>query len=324
MNARHIMDSPEVTRYGFLIFPNYSMMGLVSAIEPLRVANRLHGSTLYEWDIITHDGKPSKASNGIDVMPTAFMEDEPNFTILFICTGLDYESFNDPATFAWLRKRARYGHAFGAISSGTYVAARAGLMNGYRCTIHWENAIGFREQFPNVELTGAVFEIDRNRYTCAGGTSAMDLILHLIAEHHGHTLAAEISTQFMHDRIRNNTDQQLMSRHILLASKSEKLMSAVNIMMENLEEPVQLRDIADQVGVTMRQVERLFHRYVNMTPVKYYMDLRLEHARLLLLQTGIPVLEVAMASGFISHSHFSKCYRNHYGCSPVQERNRQL
>ena len=316
--------SQHPTRIGFLLTEKCAMLAFASALEPLRAANRLSGRELYDWVLITTDGKPVTASNRIDIMPNCGLEDDPELDMIFLVSGIDYEQFEDENAFAWLRRKARHGTPIGTLSSASFIAAKAGLLDGYRCTIHWEDAIGFAETYPQIELTGSMFEIDRDRYTSAGGTSAMDLMLHLVARDHGPELASDISMQFQHDRIRDQADQQRMSRKLLLATKSEKLLTAVNLMETNLETPISPAEIADTVGLSVRQMERLFQQHIGQPPARYYMELRLEHARLLLVQTGLPIVEVAVASGFVSHSHFAKCYRQHFHRSPMEERRRKL
>ncbi|RED50834.1 GlxA family transcriptional regulator [Aestuariispira insulae] len=314
----------QTARIGFLMTPKCSMMAFASAIEPLRAANRLSGKELYDWVLITSDGAPVSASNRIEIVPNCSIDNAPDLNMVFIVAGIDYETYDDQHVFAWLRRLDRHGTPIGTFSSASYIAAKAGLLEGYRCTIHWEDAIGFRETYPHIELTGSMFEIDRNRYTSAGGTSAMDLMLHIIARDHGSELASDISMQFQHDRIRDQADQQRMSRKLLLATKSEKLLTAINLMESNLETPISPAEIAETVGLSVRQMERLFQQHIGQPPARFYMELRLEHARLLLVQTGLPIVEVAVASGFVSHSHFAKCYRQHFNRSPMEERRRKL
>ena len=165
-----------------------------------------------------------------------------------------------------------------------------------------------------------MFEIDRNRFTCAGGTAAIDMMLNVISRQHGHELAAAVADQFMHERIRDQHDHQRMSLLVRLGVRHPKLLSVIEVMEKNLEEPLNRIDLARDAGLSTRQLERLFRKYLNRSPARYYLELRLDKARLLLLQTNMSIIDVALACGFVSASHFSKCYRDFYGRTPRKER----
>jgi transcriptional regulator GlxA family with amidase domain len=214
----------------------------------------------------------------------------------------------------------RKGVDIGALCTGSYILARAGLLNGYRCTIHWENLPSFVEDFPEIEVTSELFEIDRNRLTCAGGTAAIDMMLNIIAMQHGHELAASVADQFMHERIRDRHDRQRMSLQVRLGVRHPKLLTVIKAMEQNLEEPLSRGALASNARLSTRQLERLFRRYLRRSPARYYLELRLNKARLLLLQTNMSVIDVALACGFVSASHFSKCYRDFFGHTPRKER----
>jgi transcriptional regulator GlxA family with amidase domain len=214
----------------------------------------------------------------------------------------------------------RRGADLGALCTASYLLARAGLMEGHCCTIHWENLAGFAEDFPEVEVTSELFEIDRNRFSCSGGTAAIDLMLNLISTQHGHELAASVADQFMHERIRDRHDHQRMSLPARLGVRHPKLLSVIELMEANLEEPLGRLQLAKQADLSTRQLERLFRKYLGRSPARYYLELRLNRARLLLLQTNMSVIDVALACGFVSASHFSKCYRDYFGRTPRKER----
>jgi len=222
--------------------------------------------------------------------------------------------------FSWLRRLDRKGINIGALCTGSHVLARAGLLEGYRCTIHWENITGFIEEFPGIEITNELFEIDRNRFTCSGGTAALDMMLNLIGRQHGHELAAAVSEQFIHERIRDEHDHQRMALTARLGVRHPKLIQVIKLMEQHLEEPLDRAALAQRVRLSTRQLERLFGKYLGRSPARYYLELRLNRARLLLLQTNMSVIDVALACGFVSASHFSKCYRDFFGKTPRKER----
>ena len=313
-------DSRQVRNVGFLLLPKFAMFGFTAAIECMRATNRFSDSVLYEWRLISIDGNPVAASNGIAIETDAKVGADVRLDILFVVGGTDVHRFDDTPTFRWLRALARKGIPLGAISTAAHTLARAGLLDGYRCTIHWENIPAFGEEFPRARLTGGVYEIDRDRLTCAGGTSALDLMLQIVSRDHGETLAAIVSDNFMHDRVRLPGDSQRMGAEARFAAKSPKLAQAVRMMERNVESPVSPSGIAAQIGVSTRQLERLFCKHLACPPQRYYLNLRLHHARHLLRETGGSVLDVALASGFSTQSHFAKCYREFFGHTPKEER----
>ncbi len=312
-------ESP-VRHFAFLLLDRFSMLCLASAMDPLRSANRMAGRENYRWSIVTADGSPALSSNGLALTADASMDDLPACDILFVCAGAKPSGPQHNRVLARLRERSRRGGAVGGLSLGSHVLAQAGLLQGYACTIHWENRTSFQEEFPEVVCTGNVFEIDRNRYTSAGGTTAIDMMLHIIQQDFGAALAQDVANQFQHDRIRTAADRQRVGPERDLAGKSQKLRLAVDMMGEHLEEPLAALEIARRVGLSLRQIERLYLKHLSMTPGRYYMSLRLERAREMLRHTGAPILEVALSTGFTSHSYFAQSYRRHFGLSPSAER----
>jgi len=322
MFGTHPKELPQ--KIAFLLVPNFSMIAFTSAVEPLRLANRVSGRSLYSWHLFSPDGSPIAASNGIALTPEGRVEDAAGYGTIILCSGIDAHVYEDRNLFAQLRKFDRKGADIGALCTASHILARAGLLDGYRCTIHWENLAAFAENFPHIEATSELFEIDRNRFTCSGGTAALDMMLNLIARQHGHEVAASVSDQFMHERIRDEHDQQRMALPARLGVRHPKLMSVIKLMEENLEEPHDRAKLAKSAGLSSRQLERLFRKYLNRSPARYYVELRLNRARLLLLQTNLSVIDVALACGFVSPSHFSKCYRDFFGKTPRKERTVQL
>lgn len=296
------------------------MIAFASAVEPLRMANRLSGKELYGWCTVTYDGSPVTASNGLRVPPDGAITDTSSLAALFVCGGIDIQHTCDKALLFTLRKLAGQGLPLGALCTGSYVLARANLLDGYRCTIHWENMAGMREEFPNIVVSPDLFELDRDRYTCSGGTAALDMMLYLISEQQGPELAREISEQFVCERIRGEHDRQRIPLRMQLGTSQPKLTQAVALMEANLEDPMGLDELAQHVGISRRQLERAFQKHLRCVPTRYYLELRLSRARQLLLQTSVSIVEVALACGFVSAPHFSKCYRDFFGIPPRDER----
>ncbi len=308
-------------RLTIVLVPNFSMIAFTSVVEPLRLANYVSGRTLYEWEIVSRDGAPVAASNGIPIGATASVADyEKAPGTVILCSGTDAHTYKDNAVFGWLRRWGREGTTIGAVCTGAHVLAHAGLLNGYRCTIHWENLDSFLEEFPSLDVRAELFEIDRDRFTCAGGVAALDMMLNEVSLRHGPELASAVSEQFMHERMREGSDDQRLPLQARLRISHPKLIRAIAEMEKNTEEALSRDEIAERVGLSRRQLERLFRRYLNTSPARYYLKLRLNRARTLLTQTTMPVTEVAFASGFTSASHFSKCYRDMFGRTPRAER----
>ena len=306
--------------FTFFLAPKFSMLAFTSAVDPLYCANRLSGGRLFGWRVVSRDGGAVIASNGLHVAADAAMSEVTDCDTLLVCAGLDAHEQGDRHVAAWLRRMARRGAVIGGLCSGTRLLARAGLLDGHRCTIHWEDIQSLLEAFPRLEVTANLYEIDRKRITCAGGTAALDLMLHLIGLGHGSELAGRVSDQFMHQRIRAAHDHQRMAPHERLGVREPKLLSAIGAMEANLEEPLSLSEIARRANLSVRQLERLFKHRLGCPPSRYYLELRLHHARLLLMRGASSILAIALAAGFASASHFSRRYREHFGHSPREER----
>jgi transcriptional regulator GlxA family with amidase domain len=305
-----------------LLVEGFSMMSVASAIEPLRSLNRLIDREAWRWRLASLDGTVLAASNGIP-LPTEKAETALEACdYLFVCGGLRIQSVDERRYLAVLRKAARGSIAVGSLSTGTWLLARAGLLDGYRSTIHWENRPAFQEEFPDLVCTDKIYEIDRDRLTCSGGTAAMDLMLHLIIERHGADLARRVANQFHHDRIRDERDNQSGGRQERLANLPPPVRAAIRLMQRHVEDTIPIAEVARRTQMSARQIERLFLRYVEMSPARYYLSLRIDRARELLLYSDRPILEVAIATGFTSTSHFAHWFKRLQGVRPSQLRGR--
>ena len=311
-------DLPQ--RFAFLLVPEFSMMPVTAAIEPLRIANRLSERQYFDWDMYSTDGETVAASNGFTISCSGDLDAIDDRAMIIVCGGLNVQAHTNKTMINFLRKAARRGSEIGSFCTASHVLAAAGLLDDYTCTIHWENIPAFSEDFPDIKLTGSLFEIDRDRFTCAGGTSSIDMMLALIASQHGSELAADVAEQILHSPIRHHSEHQRMSLPARIGARHPKLVDIIEQMEGNLEDPLSPSVLAKEAGLSTRQLERLFRRYLDRSPKRYYLELRLKKARLLLLQTSMSVINVALACGFSSPSHFSKCYRAFYGRTPYRER----
>ncbi len=307
-------------KIGFLLIPEFSMLAFTASIEPLRAANRMSRKTLYEWQTLSLDNSPVIASNGVTITPDNQASNAHHCDVVFICAGLRPRRFLNPKLRAEIRGFSRRGTHLGAVCTGSEALAYSGLLNGYRCTIHWENIESFKEVYPSLEIMATLFEIDRNRYTCSGGTAPIDMMIHAIKLDHGETLALNVAEQLLHNFIREPQDNQRMAIEYRTGIRHPKLLAAIGYMEVYIEQPMSLNKLADTIGLSLRQLERLFKDQLMTTPAKYYLNLRLEKARHFLRQTPMSIMEIGLASGFNSASNFSRSYRSHYGHAPNEER----
>ena len=304
----------------FVLVPDYSFLAFSSAVEPLRMANRLHGEKLYRWRVVTAGGTPVASSNGLFVRVDGDLRLVDTADLVIVCAGEQVQRQVDKGCITALRRLAQRRVPLGAVCTGSYLLARAELLSGYRCTIHWENLASLREEYPDITVTSELFEIDRDRYTCSGGVAPLDMMLNLIQAEHGGPLAAAISEEFICERIRGENDRQRIPLRHRLGTSQPKLVEAISLMEANVEEPMSLDELSRHVGLSRRQLERLFRKHLRCVPTRYYLELRLSRARQLLLQTARPIVDIAFACGFVSAPHFSKCYRDHFGVPPREER----
>ncbi|MCE7764501.1 helix-turn-helix domain-containing protein [Pseudomonas putida] len=303
----------------FLLLPGFSAMGFISALEPLRVANRFKGPS-YRWRVLSLDGGAVEASNGMSVNADGALGEGEAGGILLIVAGFEPLACYGPALQQALRRLDREGVILGGIDTGPMVLAEAGLLDGHRATLHWEALDAFKERYPRLEATQELFEIDRRRITCAGGTASIDLMLDLIAQAHGSELAVQVSEQFVLGRIRPRQDHQRMQIASRYGISNKKLVKVIGEMERNTEQPLNTQVLADAVQVTRRQLERLFRVHLDITPSNFYLDLRLDKARQLLLQTDMSVTQISVACGFEQPTYFSRRYKGRFGLSPRQHR----
>ena len=323
----NVVKHPIKRSFVFFLVPDFTMIAFATALDPLRSANRMLGYEAYRWRLASIDGKPVRASNGVECAVNTSLEEErkkmagpdrPNMAI--VCSGINVERYQNKSAFAWLREEYNRGVAVGGLCTGAHILAAAGLLSNKRCAIHWENLPGFSEAFPKANVFADLFEVDQNIYTCAGGTAALDMMLKLIGDDFDESLVNRVCEQVLTDRVRSPTDRQRLPLRARLGVQNSKVLTIIELMEGNLSEPLSLIEIADHVDLSRRQIERLFRTEMGRSPARYYLEIRLDRAQHLLVQSSMPVVEVAVACGFVSASHFSKCYREVYNRSPQQER----
>jgi len=314
------VDSDKPRRFVFVLMENFTLLSFSAAVESLRIANRMADKTLYEWEVVGEGGETMVCSANIEFKLDGELPELRRDDTMVLCSGIGVQRATTRKLLNWIRREARKGMMVGGLCTAAYPLARAGVLDGKRATIHWENQDSFAEEFEEVSLTKSVFVVDGNRMTTAGGTSSVDLMLKLVANHHGEELANAVADQLIYSSIRTDQDTQRLSVPTRIGVRHPKLSQVIQMMEANIEEPISPATLARQVGMSTRQLERLFRRYLNRSPKRYYMELRLSKARNLLMQTDMSVINVALACGFASPSHFSKCYRAHYDTTPYRER----
>ena len=309
-------------RFGFLLIPGFSMLSLAAAVEPLRMANAQAEEELYQWDFLSWDNTSVNASNNMVTAPTIDVDQVKILDVLLVVAGINVATYGDDVFFAWLRQASRQVDLLGSTSTGALLLAKAKLLRHKTCTIHWEYVDSFREQFPDVWMSGELYEFDGNLFTCSGGSAGLDMILQIIADQHGYELALLVAEQYMHPHIRPPHQDQRMRLQSRLNINNPRLIKALDIMRQNLEAPLTCQELADASNMSARQMERLFKQYLHQSPGQYYLHLRLEKTQQLLRQSSLSVLQVATACGFSSTSYLARCYQKKYACSPRQERAR--
>ncbi|MDP6968049.1 MAG: GlxA family transcriptional regulator [Gammaproteobacteria bacterium] len=307
-------------RFGFLLVPGFSMLSLAAAVEPLRMANAQAKRDLYAWEFLSWSGESVAASNNMLTAPTLDLRQVKQLDVLILVAGVDVAAYGDAGFFGWLRNACRQVKVFGATSTGSLLLAKAKLLRGRTCTIHWEYVDGFREQFGDVHMSGELYEFDNNLMTCSGGSAGMDMMLQRIAGEHGQKLAMLVAEQYMHPAIRPAHEDARMGLQSRLNISNSRLIKAVEVMQAQLEQPLTCAQVADRSNISVRQMERLFKQYLQHTPSQFYLHLRLHKAQHLLHQSSFTITQIAQACGFNSVSYFARCYRQQFGCVPSATR----
>ena len=315
-------DRPEdyPQKLTFLLVPGFSLFGLTSMLDALRHANRAASRQLYQWHLISEHGGLVSSSDELEIMTHYSLQDAPGYGTLIICAGNTPQERLTPALLGYIRHQASHGADIGCQDTAAYIAAAAGILDGYRATMHWENLQSTAEAFPRVNLVQELFVVDRKRFSCSGALSGLDLMLHLISTQHGHGLATEVADELIYTHKRSQSDPQRATLQRRLDSRNHHLLEAVQLMERNMEEPLTIPEIASHIGVSDRELERLFRHYLQETPKAYYRNIRLDQARWMLQQTTDSVTSISVACGFASLSHFTRSYQQRFNQKPSQER----
>jgi AraC family carnitine catabolism transcriptional activator len=309
---RHVMMTRDVA---FVLFPKFSMIALYGALEPLRVANRFAGK-VFSWRFVSVDGQPVAASNDIPVSVTATLDEMGMPDLALFCASYEHELALTKPVCAATRKLARRRVVLGAMDTGPFVLAESGVLDGYRATCHWESLPGFRERYPRVQATHGLYEIDRNRLTCAGGATSIDMMLDWIGKLHGRKLSVEVADQLLHFRLADGAAEARIPPETRYQTRDGRLIAIIRAMEDKIEESLPIRTLSQLAGISQRQMERLFRRELGTTARALYLHLRLERAERLLTYGDMSVRDTAIACGFSSLAQFSRMFKTRYGRSP--------
>jgi AraC family carnitine catabolism transcriptional activator len=308
----------------FLLIPEYAMVALLSAIEPLRVANRMAKKQIFKWEILIEGDDPVSASNELSLVQGKKISNDYIPNTVFVCSSFNPEQHINESTVQWLKLVSRQGSCIGAMDTGCYLLAKANLIKDRLVTLHWEAAPAFQEDYPQIEISNEIFEIDQNLLTCAGGTSALDMMLFLIQKKLGRDVALKVCDQFIKKGIRQKSAKQRIDLASRLNLHHPRLLKVIALMEENIEDPLTANELAEQSHISMRQLQRLFKTHFDTSPSCYYLKIRLERAQQLLKESQLSISEIGIACGFNSAPHFTTCYKNQYNLSPSEERNANM
>lgn len=317
----HLRHSGEVqTReFAFLTLPNFTLLAFSALIDPLRIANQLTQRPLYSWRIVSLDGEPTCSSAGIRIEADQGLSPLPRTTTVVVCSGTDATRAADKRVLHWLRDHASHGGTLGAVCTGAYTLAQAGILGEDATTVHWENQAAFRELFDRDPLE-QLYVVGRRHFSCAGGEAGIDMMLSFIEREHGRHLAKAVAEMCLHSRTREPTDRQKPTFPSATTLRNPKVLRVVEAMRANIATPLDQEELAQVFGRGIRHFERCFKASLLETPKSYYLGLRLQHARDLLRNTTMSVLDVALETGFSSRSSFSKAFQRRFGYSPTEHR----
>lgn len=311
--------SSEIQKITILVLDYFAMIAFASTIEPLREANWVSGRQAFEWKVVSHDGKPVRASNGLSLNVDCAMQDATASSMVLVCSSFNPHLGATPPVLAWLRRQDRLGAMIGGVETGAYVLARAGLLNGHRATIHWENSESFEEEFPQVKLTEAIFEVDRRRCSASGATAALDMMLYFIAQHLGQKVASGVAEEFIYNRIRNSNSPQRLTASDRMNTRNPRLRRLLNYLEKNLHTSMDVSEMAAFEKISEREVRRLFDVHIGTSPQAYHRKLRLAKAQSILRQSDTDVSSVALDCGFSSSSAFSRAYKREFNRRPKDD-----
>lgn len=302
-----------------VVIERFPMLSLSLVTEPLRIANRESSRQQFSWRILTPHGKAVTSSSGFVVKPDADL-DQRQSDVIVLLTSYNVKTAIEPALINWLRLKASRGATMACVDMGAYIFARAGLLHHHPAAVHYEAVSGYVSEFPNSNFTDKMYYFSPNLASSAGGVATMDLTLALIS-HFCSTQLAERTAQILNCTPHQiNESQGLFPQQRLIPKINRQLAKCLELMISHIDDPLTLEQICQLTGLKIWQTNRLFKRYLQTSPARYYLSLRLEHARNLLINSHDRVSDIALACGFGNHETFSRAYKKHYGLAPSKDR----
>ena len=319
--ARNTETTPQL-RIGMLLLPGFNSFAAQAFIDPFRAANYLRGSKIFAWEFLSVDGGSVVASNGIEIGNTTPIDGlAPAHDLLMVNASWTPERFRAAALQTWLRQASRQGALLGGIDTGAFVLAYAGLLEGHSAVVHYEHLAAFRELFPTLDASESLYSIDARRCSCCGGSAAIDLALELIRQQQGIELANASARYIFKERLREGAQAQIPTAIEPVGYQVPgKLRDAILLMERNVEEPLTQNELAGYLDLSVRQVQRIFGQYIGITPIRYYLNVRLDRARGLVTQTELPIAEIAALTGFQRSERFTRAYRQRFDITPKRDR----
>ncbi|QDZ01430.1 GlxA family transcriptional regulator [Nitratireductor mangrovi] len=304
----------------FLVFSGTSIMCVASAIDPLRAANRIAGHKVFEWTIVSPDGQPAMTTSGLPVAVAGAFDARRPSEVLVAVGGFGTRLQSAPPLVAAFRRASRQARAVGGIEAGTWLLGQAGLLDGRAATTHWEDLEDFAAAFPGCDVRPDRYVIDGPVFTTGGASPTFDLMLHLVRERLGMAVALDVASVFIYDQTRAATDAQPLVSLGRLDGYDPRLAQAIRLMESHVDRPLPVSAIARRCGVTARTLETIFAAAIGETPGAYYLRLRLNAARRLVLDTAEPMADIAARTGFSSAAAFSRAFSRTFGQPPARMR----
>ncbi|MEZ5872159.1 MAG: GlxA family transcriptional regulator [Nitratireductor sp.] len=303
-----------------LVLPESSMLSVASTIDPLRACNRVSRQELIRWRIVTVDGAAVTMTSGLPLAAHGAIDETMTGDLLIIIAAFNHATHAGRNTIALLKKLARRFAAVAGIEAGSWVMARMGILEGRAATTHWEDFEEFAQAFPNTDLLTQRIVVDGNVMTAGGASPALDLMLHLIRTRFGHRLALEVASVFIYDEVHASTDVQPLISLGRIATVEPRVAAAIRVMERAIERPVSSAVIARRAGMSVRTLETLFLKTIGESPAAYFTKLRLQTARRMVIDTDLPMQEIAIRTGFSSLSAFSRAFTRHAGAPAMEIR----
>ncbi|WP_371345403.1 GlxA family transcriptional regulator [Ancylobacter sp. IITR112] len=314
-------DPLDVT---LLLFPGLSLLSLAATLDPMRGANRVLGRPAFRWKLVSMDGQMPAASCGLPIPVEGAFDAAARQDVLMVVAAFEAARFATPPILKAIRAGATRSVATGGIESGSWLMGFAGLLDGRRATTHWEDLEDFAARFPETDVQPDRFVIDEPVFTTGGATPALDCMLALIRARHGYSTALDVASLYIYEEVRTGSDVQPIVSLGRIRQHEPRVAEAIRLMETHIDRPLTIAAIARRVGVSTRGLETLFVKTVDVSPGAYYVTLRLKAARRLVLDTNLPIADIAERTGFSAIASLSRAFRRQFGAPPSAARQKRL